>query len=105
MQHWHQAFPGRIHEIWYEDIVTDQKGSTRRLLDFCGLDWNDACMEFQHNQSPVTTASAIQVRAPIYRSAMQRWKRYGEAISPLLRLLDAAGFPPLDGQSVSHADD
>lgn len=105
MQHWHRAFPGRIHEVWYEDIVTDQEGATRKLLDACGLDWNDACMDFQNNKSPVTTASLVQVRSPIYRSAMQRWRQYGEAISPLVRLLDTAGFPPLDVRDASHADD
>jgi tetratricopeptide (TPR) repeat protein len=92
MVHWRQAIPGRILEIDYESIVDDQEGSTRRLLDFCGLPWDDACMRFQDNQAPVATASATQVRAPIYRSALQRWKRYETQLGGLRELLENAGI-------------
>lgn len=92
MAHWRQAIPGRILEVDYESIVEDQEGSTRLLLDFCGLPWDDACLRFQDNQAPVATASAIQVRAPIYRSALQRWKRYESQLSELRELLEKAGI-------------
>ena len=92
MQHWHRVAPGRIFDVWYEDVVNDQEGSTRALLDFCGLEWDPACLAFDRNQAPVATASSAQVREPLYRSAMQRWKRYGDALDPLHRLLEEAGF-------------
>ncbi|MCX7556927.1 sulfotransferase [Xanthomonadaceae bacterium JHOS43] len=92
MQHWHEVAPGRIFDVWYEDVVNDQEGSTRALLDFCHLEWDPACLAFDRNQAPVVTASSAQVREPLYRSAMQRWKRYGDALEPLQRLLESAGL-------------
>ncbi|MEP6897483.1 MAG: sulfotransferase, partial [Rhodanobacter sp.] len=76
MAHWKQTFPGRILEIDYDQLVDSQEASSRQLLEFCGLPWNDACLHFEHNKAPATTASAVQVREPIYRGAVQRWKKY-----------------------------
>ncbi|WDS36438.1 tetratricopeptide repeat-containing sulfotransferase family protein [Pseudoxanthomonas sp.] len=91
MAHWQKLLPGRILEVNYEDIVTNQVQSTHRLLEFCELPWEDACLSFEHNSSPVSTASAIQVRSPIYRSSMQRWKRYGPMVDGLRDVLRAGG--------------
>lgn len=91
MAHWRRVLPGRIMEVNYESIVDDQEGNTRKLLEFCGLPWNDACLRFERNEAPVSTASAVQVREPIYRNAMQRWKRYEEQLGSLRGLLENAG--------------
>ena len=92
MAHWQEMFPGRILEVDYETLVESQEASSRRLLEFCGLAWNDACMSFENNPSPVATASAVQVRAPIYKSALNRWKKYGPALDPLRGLLIESGI-------------
>ncbi|MEO6925882.1 MAG: sulfotransferase [Rhodanobacter sp.] len=92
MQHWQQAFPGRILEISYEALVESQESHTRELLAFCNLRWNDACLHFEKNEAPATTASAVQVRAPIYRNALQHWKLYQSQLGGLRKLLEDAGI-------------
>lgn len=92
MAHWRQVLPGRILEIDYEMLVENQERSSRQLIDFCDLPWNDVCLRFEQNPIPVTTASAVQVRAPMYRSAIKRWKKYGAALDPLRELLIKAGI-------------
>jgi len=83
MRHWDQLFPGRIHMQDYERLVADQEAETRRLLDYCGLDWEDACLQFEKNAAPVATASSAQVREPMYSSATARWKNYRDELQPL----------------------
>ena len=92
MAHWRQALPGRIVEIGYEQLVEDQEGVTRRLLEACGLPWDEACLRFEENSAPVATASAVQVRSPIFRSSLQRWKRYEPQLRELRALLEGAGI-------------
>jgi Flp pilus assembly protein TadD len=92
MAHWKAQFPGRILEVDYETLVEHQEASTWQLLQFCNLTWNDACLDFQNNEAPATTASAVQVRAPIYRTAMQRWKHYEKEMDDLRKLLMASGI-------------
>ena len=92
MAFWNRQFPGRILEVKYESVVDDLEANARRLLDSCGLSWDDACLDFQNNAAPVATASAVQVREPIYRSAIQRWKRYETELGPLRKLLVDSGI-------------
>jgi tetratricopeptide (TPR) repeat protein len=92
MAFWRERMPGRILEIDYETVVDQQEASTRRLLDFCGLGWDDACLRFEQNEAPVSTASAVQVRSPMYRSALNRWKRYEPQLGELKELLTGAGI-------------
>ena len=81
MAHWRETLPkDRFMEVRYEDIVFDQESQTRRLLDFCGLDWEDACMRFHENAAPVSTASSVQVRQPLYSGSIGRWKKYGDKL-------------------------
>lgn len=96
MAHWQRVLPGRILEIQYEDLVDAQVENTRRLLDFCDLPWEDACLHFEQNQAPVATASAVQVRAPLFRSSLHRWKHYDNELQELRALLEAEGIelPP-----------
>ncbi len=92
MAHWKQQFPGRILEISYEALVESQESHTRELLAFCELPWHDACLRFEENLAPATTASAVQVREPLYRDAMQRWKQYEPQLAGLRNLLEQAGI-------------
>jgi hypothetical protein len=92
MDHWHATLPGAIHQLSYEALVADQLGESRRLLKFCALDWEDACAAFHSNPSPTTTASAAQVRRPIYDSSVSQWRHYERELAPLRELLDAAGL-------------
>jgi tetratricopeptide (TPR) repeat protein len=92
MAHWQHEFPGRILEVQYETLVDTQESSSRQLLAFCGLPWHDGCLRFEENPSPVATASMVQVRQPIYRSALQRWKNYEPQLSELHELLRGAGI-------------
>ncbi len=91
--HWRAVLPAdRYAEVAYEDLVADQEGQTRRLLAFCGLDFDPRCLAFHENAAPVATASSVQVRSPIYASSVGRWRRYGAGLAPLRQALEAAGI-------------
>jgi tetratricopeptide (TPR) repeat protein len=92
MQHWKRVLPGKILEVHYESIVENQEIESRRLVDFCGLQWEDTCLEFEKNTAAVATASAVQVREPIYATAVARWKHYEEQLQPLRDLLESEGI-------------
>lgn len=84
MHHWDDVFPGQILRNRYEDMVSDQEGQSRRLIDHLGLPWDDACLRFFDKGGSVNTFSRWQVRQPIYSSSVSRWKNYGSAIQPLI---------------------
>lgn len=92
MAHWQRVLPGRVLQVGYEDLVEHQEQRSREMIAFCGLEWNDACLRFEDNPSPVATASAVQVRSPIYRNALKRWKKYEPQLGPLLDLLEGSGI-------------
>jgi tetratricopeptide (TPR) repeat protein len=92
MQHWQGAAPAAIYSLSYEALVADQLGETRKLLDFCGLEWQDACVEFHRNPAPTTTASASQVRRRMYDSSVSQWRHYAAELATLSRLLGDAGI-------------
>lgn len=81
----------RFCEVAYEDVVSDLEGQTRRMLEFCGLGFEKACLQFDKNASPVATASAAQVRQPLYASSVGRWTKYRPAIDPALKVLVEGG--------------
>ena len=88
MAHWREHLPtDRFLEIHYERMVQDQETQTRRLLDFCGLKWDQACLRFHENAAPVSTASSVQVRRPLYADSIGRWKRYGDKLDILKEAL------------------
>lgn len=87
MDHWRAVLPGRFLDLRYEDLVAEPEPRMRELLAFCGLEWEDACLAFHETGRPVRTASAQQVRRPIYRTAVKRWKRYERHLEPLLEAL------------------
>jgi tetratricopeptide (TPR) repeat protein len=92
MDHWRSTMPGVIHELSYERLVADQLGESRRLLEFCGLEWQDACRDFHLNPAASTSASAHQVRRPIYHSAVNEWRPYAAGLAGLRARLEAAGI-------------
>ncbi|MDQ4419321.1 sulfotransferase [Sphingobium sp. DEHP117] len=92
MSVWRERLPGLILEIRYEDLVADQERETRRLLDHCGLAWSEGCLDFHSNSAPVSTPSAAQVRRPIYRDSVARWKQHADVLEPVRRFFEEAGI-------------
>ena len=89
MTHWRETLPAdRFMEVAYEDFVYDQENQTRRMLEFCGLDWQEKCMRFHENDAPVSTASSVQVRQPLYSGSIERWRRYGNKLDGLKEALE-----------------
>lgn len=93
MAHWHRALPGRINDFSYEALVADPSTQVPQLLHAVGLSWQSACLEFHRNPAPVATASASQVRRPLYSSAVAQWRHYESELQPLIRRLRVAGVP------------
>ena len=92
MRRWRETLPAdRYAEVAYEDLVADLEGETRRMLAFCGLEWDERCLRFHENDAPVATASSVQVRAPIHARSVGRWRRYGDGLAPLKAALEAGG--------------
>ncbi|MBZ9990276.1 sulfotransferase [Mesorhizobium sp. BH1-1-5] len=87
MRHWNEVLPGRIFENRYETLVDDQEAQSRRLIEYIGLPWDDACLRFFDKEGSVTTASRWQVRQPIYKTSVKRWKNYENEIQPLIEAL------------------
>lgn len=87
LDHWRAVLPGPVLEISYEALVADTEQESRRLIDFLGLDWDPACLAFHETERPVTTASAQQVRQPIFDSSIGKWRRYERHLGPMLRIL------------------
>jgi tetratricopeptide (TPR) repeat protein len=92
MAHFDRVLPGRVHRVIYEEMVDDTEREVRRLLDYCGLPFEEGCLRFFENDRPVRTASSEQVRQPIYRSGVDQWRHYDAWLAPLR---DALG-PVLD---------
>lgn len=87
MAHWRAVLGDRLFEVQYSELVEDPESVSRRLIDHCGLEWDDRCLQFDRNRGAVRTASHWQVRQPIYRTSLQRWKHYERHLSPLLEAL------------------
>ncbi|HTU24913.1 MAG TPA: sulfotransferase [Pirellulales bacterium] len=85
MAHWRAVLPaGAMLEVAYEEIVGDLETQARRLIEFCGLEWDERCLAFHQTNRPIATASKVQVRQPIYRGSLGRWRRYEAQLAPLL---------------------
>lgn len=92
MQHWRDTIPDAVFEVKYEELVAAPEKHTRKIVNYCGLDWEDQCLDFHNRQTSVATPSAVQVRQKIYQTSVNRWKRYGDALQPLYELLQKAGY-------------
>ncbi len=93
MAHWRSVLPATIHDLDYEETVADLEGVARRLLSACGLDWHPACLEFHRTRRPIRTASMTQVRQPIYRRSVGRWKSYERELAGLFDRVASGGDP------------
>jgi len=89
MDFWHQLFPDRIYDMCYEDLTTNQEEETRKLLQYCELDWDKNCLSFHKNKRAVKTASAVQVREKMYQGSSEAWKKYEVHLKPLIKALSA----------------
>jgi len=97
MEHWEKVLPeGFMTTVVYEDVVADTEKEARRLIEFLGLPWNEKCVEFHKSDRPVKTASVAQVRKPIYKTSVKRWKKYGDGLQPLVNAIEGkpAGEAP-----------
>lgn len=93
MAHWHSVFPGQILDVHYEDLLDDPETHSRELLQHCGIDWDPAVLEFHRQQRPVSSASLWQVRQPMYKTSIGRWRVYEEFLQPLQQALSQPGKP------------
>jgi Sulfotransferase family len=89
--HWHRAMPGAILDVPYAELVHDTEGTMRRVIDFCGLDWDPACIDLEKNRSAVATLSTAQVRQPVHARAFEEWRRYEKQLSDLRRAVADLG--------------
>jgi tetratricopeptide (TPR) repeat protein len=83
MEHWERVLPGRILRVQYEDVVADLPGNVRRILEFCGLDYEPQCVEFYKTERSVRTASSEQVRQPIFKDGLDQWRNFEPFLQPL----------------------
>jgi tetratricopeptide (TPR) repeat protein len=91
MDHWRAVLPLPVHEVAYEEAVSDLEGVARRLVAACGLDWEPACLDFHRTERPIRTASVVQVRQPVYRQSVDRWKNYESSLAELFACLPNEG--------------
>jgi hypothetical protein len=87
MDHFDTVLPGRVHRVFYENMVEDTEGEVRRLLEYCGLPFEEGVLRFHENQRAVRTASSEQVRRPIFRDGMEQWRHYEPWLDPLKQSL------------------
>ena len=89
MEHWEKVLPKHCMTcVNYEEVVADTEKEARRLIDFLGLPWDDKCVDFHKSDRPVKTASLAQVRRPIYKTSVERWKKYGPGLQPLVDAIE-----------------
>jgi tetratricopeptide (TPR) repeat protein len=98
MAHWHAVLPGRVLDVQYESVVADHEAQTQRLLEFCGLPWEDACLRFYETERAIRTASSEQVRRPIYSSSIGVWRHYTQELAGLIEILEPilSSLPPAE---------
>jgi len=87
MDHWDEVLPGFVLKVQHEDVVDDLETQTRRILDFCGLDFEQACLEFYNTDRKIRTPSSEQVRQPIYKTGLQQWRNFEDHLAPLIEAL------------------
>ncbi len=89
MAFWHERFPGQIHDLSYEALTENQEDETRRLLEYAGLDWDAACLDFHKTERAVQTSSSAQVREQMYQGSSEAWRNYREHLEPMIEALQA----------------
>jgi tetratricopeptide (TPR) repeat protein len=89
MNFWHQLYPGKIYDICYEELTINQEEETRKLLQYCELDWDENCLNFHKNPRAVKTASSLQVKQKMYQGSSEAWKKHEAYLKPLIKALSA----------------
>ena len=84
MEHWKSVLSVPVFDLHYEHLVRESRETVEQLLEFCGMEWSDCCMEFDKSARTVTTASSQQATKPLYTSSVERWRNYSDFIAPLL---------------------
>ena len=92
MQHWNEVMPEVMHTVRYEDVVANTRAATESLLDYCDLSWEEQCLRFHESDEHSTTASASQVREPVYADSINRWRHYENELQPVTKILKNAGI-------------
>ena len=88
MGFWEDLYPNRILDISYEELTTNQEQVTRKILDYCELEWDENCLEFYKNKKAVKTTSSLQVRKKMYQGSSEVWKKYENYLQPLMKGLN-----------------
>ena len=111
MDHWHEVLPGKVLDVQYQEVVADLEGQVRRILEYCGLGWEESCLRFHETSRSVKSASSEQVRRPIYASAVNTWRHYEahlglliETLEPLLKELPESDRPMSLGGPAAPAE-
>jgi hypothetical protein len=91
MRHWDEVLPGKVLRVQHEEVVDDLDGNVRRLLEFCGLDFEPACLEFYKTERSIRTASSEQVRQPIFKEGLDQWRNFEPWLGTLKEALDQSG--------------
>jgi tetratricopeptide (TPR) repeat protein len=104
MDHWHKVLPkGVLTSVQYEDVVADTEKEAKALIDFIGLEWDPKCVDFHKSDRPVKTASVAQVRKPIYKSSVKRWKKYGDGLQPLVDAIEGKSGSKAKSKATENA--
>jgi tetratricopeptide (TPR) repeat protein len=99
MDHWDEVLPGRVHRVQYEDMVNDTESEIRRLLNYCGLEYEEQCLHFYETERAVRTPSSEQVRQPVYKHGLEQWRNYEAHLNPLKEALGPLLVRyPIDGR-------
>lgn len=92
MQKWHEVMPGRILDVAYEDVAADMEPEARRIIEFLGIGWQDACLEFHKQGGAVTTASAAQVREKAHTRSVGKWRKFEDKLTAMASIINAGGI-------------
>ena len=103
MAHWREVLPVPVLDVQYEDMVADHETVSREMVKFCGLEWDDACIDFHKTDRKVKTASSWQVRQPIYTTSLARWRNYEPFLGPLKEALGDA-YPDESADAGKHVN-
>ena len=87
MDHWNSVLPNKILAVQYEDVISDLEKQVRRILDYCGLEFEQGCLDFYKSKRAVASISSEQVRQPIYFDSLEHWKNYEKHLGPLINAL------------------
>lgn len=101
MLHWQKVLPGKILLVRYEQLVQDTEAEARRLLEFCGLEWQDQVLEFHLQEGASSTASAAQIRQPVHKDSLNKWRQFAKELEPLRQKLEQAGIVDAEGLPIS----